>query len=421
MASVMRMPASLAGVTEAAIQAWLASPGQTVALGDPLVEIETEKAVFEYGAEAAGTIGALLAEPGAAIAVGDPIAVILEDGEGADVLDAVLAASGSAPSSVSDAAAVDTPTREAEPGPEPEASVPAARIFASPIVRRIARERGVPLESLHGTGPGGRIVRRDLERADAPAESIPAEASAPDASLPSTVQTSATRPLAAWTDVPLTGMRRAIARRLTESATTVPHFTVTAHCRMDALLALRRELNAIATHPISVNDFIVAAVARAQRAVPAANAVWNGDSIRTFAGVDVAIAVAIEGGLLTPVLRGVHLLSLIEIAGASRDLADRARAGRLRQEELEGGSFTVSNLGMLGVEQFTAIINPPHAGILAVGAATKRAVVVDDELVAATVMTVTLSADHRVLDGAVASEWIAAFTQFVEHPLGLLI
>jgi pyruvate dehydrogenase E2 component (dihydrolipoamide acetyltransferase) len=216
-------------------------------------------------------------------------------------------------------------------------------------------------------------------------------------------------------------MRRAIARRLTESSTTVPHFTVTAHCRMDALLDLRRQLNTIAPTPISVNDVIVKAVGGAMSAVPSANAIWNGDSIRQFSGADVAIAVAIEGGLVTPVLRGVDRLSLSEIATATRDLAERARAGRLKQAELEGGTFTVSNLGMLGVEAFTAIINPPHSGILAVGAAGRRAVVIGDEVVAATVMTVTLSADHRVLDGAMAGEWMAAFTRLIEEPLSLLI
>lgn len=217
-------------------------------------------------------------------------------------------------------------------------------------------------------------------------------------------------------------MRKAIARRLTESKTTVPHFYVTAHCRVDALLAMRQEANIGSQRKISVNDFVLAATARALVAVPAANAIWNGDSIRRFDHVDLALAVAVENGLVTPVLRGVDTLRLGEIAEAVADLAERARAGRIQQRELEGGSFSVSNLGMYGVDEFSAILNPPQAGILAVSAAKKRPVVGDDgNLAVATVMTVTLSADHRVIDGAVVTEWMKAFVDLIEHPIGLLI
>jgi pyruvate dehydrogenase E2 component (dihydrolipoamide acetyltransferase) len=216
-------------------------------------------------------------------------------------------------------------------------------------------------------------------------------------------------------------MRKAIARRLTESKTTVPHFYVTADCRVDELLELRRSVNAAAALKVSLNDFIVKAVAGALIEVPDANAIWNGDSIRRYDGADIAVAVAVDGGLLTPVLRDVHTASLSAIATQTSDLARRARDGRLQQHELEGGSFSVSNLGMFGVTEFSAILNPPQSGILAVGGAVQRPVVVDGELRVGTVMTVTLSADHRVIDGAVAAAWMAAFVRRVENPLTVLI
>ncbi len=215
-------------------------------------------------------------------------------------------------------------------------------------------------------------------------------------------------------------MRRAIARRLTESKSTVPHFYVVADARMDALLTMRAELNGDGDAKVSVNDLLVKAAAGAFRRVPEANATWADSAIRRYESVDIAIAVAIDGGLLTPVLRGVDRLSIGGVAAASADLVDRARRGRLKQEELEGGSFSISNLGMYGVKEFTAIINPPQSAILAVGAAAPRAVVEDDRIVSRRVMTVTLSADHRVIDGAVAARWIAAFVELVEHPIRIL-
>ena len=225
-----------------------------------------------------------------------------------------------------------------------------------------------------------------------------------------------------YRDVPLTGMRRAIAQRLTESKTTVPHFYVTAHVRVDRLLTLRREINAGGPRKISVNDFVVKGVAAAMVDVPAANANWNGDSIRYFESVDVAVAVAVPNGLLTPVVRGAQRLGLGELSTQIAQVADAARAGRLQQHQLEGGSFTVSNLGMYGVTEFSAIINPPQAGILAVSAAKQQPVVGEDgQIVVESVMTVTLSVDHRVIDGAVAAEWIAALVAYLENPVMLLL
>jgi len=429
MATVIRMPAVLASATEAAIQSWSVTEGQAIEVGDPLADIETEKAVVEYAAEVAGTVGRLIAQPGDNLAVGAPIAIILAAGEGADLVGPALAAAG-----IQDAPSPDAPAPAAPPSltspteplvagspseiPLPSSAAAAVsagpadhgdRVFASPIVRRLARERGLQLSALTGTGPDGRVVRRDLEGvkpsapADAPAVAAPAAGAS------------------GFTDVPLTGMRRAIARRLTESKTTVPHFYVTAHVRVDRLFALRAEVNESATRKISVNDFVIKAVACALVDVPAANSIWGGDHIRRFAAVDVAVAVAVEGGLLTPVLRSVDTASLTDISAVVAELAERARAGKLPQEELEGGSFSISNLGMYGVDEFSAILNPPQAGILAVSAAKQQPVVEDGQLAVGTVMTVTLSADHRVIDGAVAAEWMAAFVRRVEHPVSLLL
>lgn len=428
MATVVRMPAALAGVTEGAIQTWMLKPGETVTVGQPLAEIETEKAVVEYQAEVAGTVARLLVEPGDNVAVGAPIAVILAAGEGEDAIASALAEAGVADALAAPAASVDPAPATAEPvasqtspaadvvvaSPPEIGSSPGDRRFASPIVRRLARERGVDLAGLSGTGPGGRIVRRDLDAIPPTADAAPRAEERPASPDPS-------RDPGAVADVPLTGMRRAIARRLTESKSTVPHFYVTAHCRTDALLELRRQVNEAAERKVSVNDFVLKAVAAALLRVPEANAIWGGDVIHRFAQADIAVAVAVEGGLLTPVLRGVDSLTLTQVAAGVADLAERARAGRLQQRELEGGSFAVSNLGMYGVDEFSAILNPPQSGILAVGAAKERAIVVDGQLAVGSVMTVTLSADHRVVDGAVAAEWMREFVALIENPVSILV
>ena len=429
MATVIRMPAVLASATEAAIQAWSVAEGQTIEVGDPLADIETDKAVVEYAAEVAGTVGKLIAQPGDNLAVGEPIAIVLSAGEGEDAIASALAAAGVAdvpPASASrepDAPATVTPPTESQVAASPSEE-PSGRIFASPIVRRLAREGGLELSALVGTGPGGRIVRRDLEGAPASADGRRAAGSTPPGAAERTAASGAAASGmtgTGHTDLPLTGMRRAIARRLTESKTTVPHFYLTAHIRVDRLLALRSEVNAAAARKVSVNDFVIKAVAGALQDVPAANSIWGGDHIRRFDGVDLAIAVAVDGGLLTPVLRSVQTMSLTEVGAQVSELADRARAGKIRQEELEGGSFSISNLGMYGVDEFSAILNPPQAGILAVGAAKQQPVIVDGELAVGTVMTVTLSADHRVIDGAVAAEWMAAFVRRVENPVSVLL
>lgn len=414
MATVVRMPEVLANTGEAIIQTWLVTVGQEIAIGDPIAEIETEKAVVEYAAEVDGILARLLAEPGSTISVGEPIALVLAPGEtDADVDPSLLS------DAVQPHAAAHTDLESAAPVPEvADVAVESndRRLFATPLVRKLAREKGIDLDTVTGTGPSGRIVRRDLDRLP-PAE--PLTTTAPAVAVPRAEEEAP--PEGDYLDVPLTGMRRAIARRLTESKTTVPHFYLTADCRVDALLELRRTINESVATKVSVNDFILKAVAGALVEVPEANAVWNGDSIRRFTAADIAVAVAVDGGLLTPVIRGVDNLSLSVLSDRIGDVAQRARAGRIQQRELEGGSFSVSNLGMYGVAEFSAILNPPHSGILAVGGATQRPIVVDGELAVGTVMTVTLSADHRVIDGAVAAQWMAAFVRRIENPLTILI
>jgi len=427
MATIVRMPAALAQVTEGAIQTWLVEVGQSISVGDLIAEIETEKAVVEFASEVDGTVGRLLVRAGQNVDVGTPILVITAAGESEADIDTALAEIGSETAAApAEAAPTQSAVAEAPvsaPAAEPVAAESTAaptasadgRVFASPIVRRLAKERGLDLAALAGTGPNGRITRRDLEAAPSAVAAAPTTSSAPSAPV-------APGAPAAFSDVPLTGMRKAIARRLTESKSTVPHFYVTAHVKADALLALRKQANEGAEVKVSVNDFVLKAVAGALLRVPAANAIWNGDSVRQFTGADIGVAIAIDGGLVTPVIRGADRLSITEIQRTVADFAERARAGRIKLDELEGGSFAVSNLGMYGVDEFSAILNPPQSGILAVAAAKPRPVVGEDgQLAVANVMTVTLSADHRVVDGAVAAEWMAAFVDLVEHPVKMLV
>ena len=303
------------------------------------------------------------------------------------------------------------------------------RIFASPLVRKIAGERGIDLAAIEGTGPNGRIVRRDLEQFLAFARAQPAERGAVAAGeiaggVPQDGrQETAPRSPLPYGDrlVPHTPMRRAIARRLTESKATIPHFYMVTECVVDELLELRKRINESSPVKISVNDFVVMAVGAAFRDVPEANVTWTDEGMLEHGGVDISIAVATEGGLFTPVLRGVDGKRLSDIARESQDLARRARERRLRQDELEGGTFSISNLGMYGTLEFSGIINPPQSGLLAVGAAKQQPVVTDGAVTVATVMRCTLSIDHRALDGALAARWLAAFTTRLEHPLGTIV
>ena len=424
MASVVRMPSVLAGAAEAAIASWLVAPGDEVAVGQPLAEIETEKALVEYAAEEAGVVGRLVLAVGDTGEIGDAIAVLVANGETDADIDAALGTETPAPPPAQAPAPVPAATAAQANGHEAGADS-RGRIFASPLVRKIAGERGIDLAAIAGTGPNGRIVRRDLEQflAARPERGAVAAGEIAGGVPQDGRQESAPRPPLPHGDrlVPHTPMRRAIARRLTESKATIPHFYMVTECVVDELLQLRRRINESSPVKISVNDFVVMAVGAAFRDVPEANVTWSDAGLVEHGSVDISIAVATEGGLVTPVLRGVDGKRLSDIARESQDLAGRARERRLRQDELEGGTLSVSNLGMYGTLEFSGIINPPQSGLLAVGAAKQQPVVTDGAVTIATVMRCTLSIDHRALDGALAARWLAAFTTRLEHPLATIV
>lgn len=455
--TVIRMPEVATGSGSASIQSWLVAVGDAVGVGQVIVEIETEKAVVDYEAEVAGVFAGTLLGEGESADVGAPIAVVAVGGQSIDeaMTEAGLVA-GDAQTrpggeSMTQEGSTQGPTAQgfgtsgsAQPAEtaEPATSEPvptsgangtqaaSRRQFVSPLVRRLAREQGIDLTGVVGSGPHGRIVRRDLATIAATQETA-AVGAEKGAALPPPAK-SADGPKAevlalpphgsSFVDIPLTGMRRAIARRLAESKATVPHFYLAGECRVDDLLELRAQLNDGGTAKISVNDLVVKAAAWALKDVPEANASWTEEAIRRYDHVDMSVAVALPTGLITPVLRGVDQMSVSEVSSSVRDLVERARNGRLKQHEIEGGSFSVSNLGMYGVREFSAIINPPQSGILAVGATRRQPVVFDEDMVrVGTVMTATLSADHRVIDGAIAAQWLAAFVKRIENPLSILL
>jgi pyruvate dehydrogenase E2 component (dihydrolipoamide acetyltransferase) len=433
MATLIRMPEVAAGATEIVLSKWQVQVGSSVKMGDILAEMETEKAVVDYAAETDGIVHKILVTDGSSVEVGSPILILLSPGEDGSAGDALLggAAAVAAPVAAPIATPVAAPASpvvfEAPVAAAPVAATPMAPVISqqdglrklvSPIVRKIARERGVEISQLAGTGPEGRVVRRDLEKF---------LSSGAAATAPAGVAYSSSSELAkqdyssGYVTVPHTGMRRAIARRLTESKTTVPHFYLTADCKVDALLELRKSINETSPIKISVNDIVVKAVGSALMDVPESNVVWSPEAMQRYESADISIAVTTEGGLFTPVIRGVEKRSLSNLSMEITELASRARAGKLRQEDLEGGSFAVSNLGMFGTKEFSAILNPPQSGILAVGAASPRAIVEDGQVVVANIMTVTLSADHRAVDGALAAQWLSAFVKRIENPLSMLI
>ncbi|NMU89321.1 pyruvate dehydrogenase complex dihydrolipoamide acetyltransferase [Achromobacter ruhlandii] len=417
MAHLIKLPSVAAEADAGTRHQWLKQEGDTVAVGEALAEIETEKAIVEINAEQAGVLGRIVVQAGpASVPINTVIGVLLAPGEDASAIDKALAEHGAqsaaqpavaqpaaAPAAATYAAA--TPTTATSTAAT-SAPAPGTRRFASPLARRLAAQWHVNLLDVQGTGPRGRIVRRDVEAA---------RDRAPVAAAPQSSRAAGRR-------VPHSGMRRAIARRLTESKQQVPHFYLTVDCRMDALLALRAQANQGGAVKLSVNDFIVRAAALALREVPEVNASWHEDAIEFHAGADISVAVATDGGLVTPIVRDADAKPLSAIAAEIVELAGRAKVNRLKPEEFTGGSLTVSNLGMYGIKQFAAIINPPQAAILAVGAAERRPVVDDNgDLKAATVMTVTLSADHRVVDGAVGARWLAAFRALIEAPVRILL
>ena len=420
MARLLRMPEVAANTLEATLSDWPLGESAEFADGDAIATVETDKAVVDVPAEGGGVIVRTLVEPGATVAVGAPMALLADPGEVIDDVDAVLRALGgaSAPVVLDDPAAAVELNGQTPPEQVVGVATP-TRTFASPLARRLARDLGVAIDDLSGSGPGGRIVRDDVRRAAAASQSsepAPAPATAP----PEPATTAPAVIGGDYEDVPHTRMRRAIAARLAESNREAPAFQVRGSARVDALLALRKQLNSSSAAKISVNDLVVAAAARTHAAMPEMNAIWTPDAVRRFRAVDVAVAVATDRGLVTPVLRDVGNRTVSSIAAANADLVDRARSGTLRQEELEGGALTVSNLGAFGTEDFTAVINPPQSAILAVGAARQEAVVTDGELGIATVLRVTLSVDHRPIDGATAARWMKAFLALVEEPLRIL-
>ncbi|UWR51327.1 pyruvate dehydrogenase complex dihydrolipoamide acetyltransferase [Phaeobacter inhibens] len=429
------MPALSPTMEEGTLAKWLVKEGDTVASGDLLAEIETDKATMEFEAVDEGVIGKILIPEGSeGVKVNSPIAVLLEDGESADD----IGTTPSAPAAAADEAA-PAASEEAAPAPAQAATAatpaPAApqgadgnRIFASPLARRIAADKGLDLAAISGSGPRGRIVKADVENAKPQAAAAPATAPAPAAAAapagPSADQVARMYEGRTYEEVKLDGMRKTIAARLTEAKQTVPHFYLRRDIQLDALLKFRGELNKQLEArgvKLSVNDFIIKACALALQAVPDANAVWAGDRVLKMEASDVAVAVAIEGGLFTPVLQNSDTKSLSTLSTEMKDLAKRARDRKLAPHEYQGGSFAISNLGMFGIDNFDAIVNPPHAGILAVGAGVKKPVVgADGELAVATVMSVTMSVDHRVIDGALGAELLNAIKDNLENPMMML-
>ncbi|MBW4984121.1 pyruvate dehydrogenase complex dihydrolipoamide acetyltransferase [Mameliella sp. CS4] len=428
------MPALSPTMEEGTLAKWLVKEGDDVRSGDVIAEIETDKATMEFEAVDEGVIGKILVAEGTeAVKVNTPIAVLLEDGESAaDIADAPPA---TAPKAQAGAAPAGGPEKAAPPPPQ---NPDGTRIFASPLARRIAEQKGLDLSQITGSGPRGRIVKADVEAAIAPpapasetdtapalqaaaAAAAPAAPAASGASADAVLKTYADRP---HQEIALDGMRRTIAARLTEAKQTIPHFYLRREIRLDALMAFRKQLNdqlAPRGVKLSVNDFIIKACANALQQVPTANAVWAGDRILQLTPSDVAVAVAIEGGLFTPVLRDAHQKSLSTLSAEMKDLATRARDRKLAPQEYQGGSFAISNLGMFGIENFDAVINPPHGAILAVGAGVKKPVVgAEGQIEVATVMSVTLSVDHRVIDGALGAELLQAIVDGLENPLALL-
>lgn len=443
MATEILMPALSPTMEEGTLAKWLVKEGDAVKSGQILAEIETDKATMEFEAVDEGVVGRLLvAEGTAGVKVNTPIAVLLDEGEDASAA-AAPQASAAASSSASSAVAASGGS-SAAPAPAPAPAVaPAsggARVFASPLARRIAREKGLDLTTVKGSGPHGRIVRADVEGAqpgvakpaaapvaEAPKAVAPAPAAAPAAAMPTGMAAETVLKMyadRAYEEVPLDGMRRTIAARLTEAKQTIPHFYLRREVRLDALMAFREQLNKQLEGrgvKLSVNDFIIKACAMALQAVPNANAVWAGDRMLRLKPSDVAVAVAVEGGLFTPVLRDAEKKSLSALSAEMKDLAARAKTKKLAPHEYQGGSFAISNLGMMGIENFDAVINPPHGSILAVGAGIKKPVVMADGTIGvATVMSMTLSVDHRVIDGALGAEFLKAVIEALENPMVML-
>ena len=428
------MPALSPTMEEGVLAKWHVKAGDTVKAGDVIAEIETDKATMEVEAVDEGTItDILVAEGSEGVKVNTPIARLADEGGAA-------APAPKAPEKAAEPAKAEAPKAEAPKAAEAPAEAPKAapapaaapaqksgeRVFASPLARRLAKDAGLDLSSLKGSGPHGRIVRADVEAAAGKGGAKPATASASaPAAEARKVQSLAQMgiPDGSYDLIPLDGMKKAIARRMVESVQSVPHFPLFIDCEIDALMAVRAKVNALLEPKgikVSVNDFVIKASALALKLVPEANASYSPEGIAMHHNADVAMAVAIDGGLITPIIRKAELKSLSQIAVEAKDLAKRARDRKLKPEEFQGGTFSVSNLGMFGIKQFTSIINEPQGCIMSVGAGEQRAVVKNGQVVPATVMTVTLTCDHRVVDGATGARFLQAFKPLIEDPITML-
>ena len=411
------MPALSPTMTEGKLAKWLKKPGDAVAPGDVIAEIETDKATMEVEAIDEGTIGEIkVAEGTEGVAVNAVIATLIGPDENA----------GKSPAKPEIKAVVAARQPEVKQQSVPAAPSPprGARIVASPLARRLAKVAGLDLSAIRGSGPNGRIVKADIDSApQQSAQKLPTgTASTPHAPAGFDARHYADQLGMKYELRPASSFRKTVARRLTEAKQTIPHFYLTIDCRIDELLDLRKRMNAIAENDgkVSVNDFVIRAAALALRKIPDANVSWSDDGILAYADVDISIAVATPNGLITPIIRQADTKTLRQIAGAMRDLASRARDGKLKPLEYQGGTFSISNLGMYGVREFAAVINPPQACILAVGAGEQRAVVHDGQLAVATMMACTLSVDHRAVDGALGAEYLGAFKALLEEPYSLL-
>ncbi|TPO08795.1 pyruvate dehydrogenase complex dihydrolipoamide acetyltransferase [Mesorhizobium sp. B1-1-5] len=447
------MPALSPTMEEGNLSKWLVKEGDKVSPGDVIAEIETDKATMEVEAVDEGTVAKLVVPAGTeGVKVNALIAILAGEGENA----AAAAKSGSgapkAEAPKADAPKAEPPKEAPKPAAAAAASAPKAepapvanghaagdRVFASPLARRIAKDAGVDVTALTGSGPHGRVVKVDVEAAiasgGAPAAKAPAGAPSAPAAAPKPMSDDQVLKLFAegsYELVPHDNMRKTIARRLVEAKSTIPHFYLTLDCELDALLALRTQLNAAApmrkadkgevpAYKLSVNDMVIKAMAMALMAVPDANASWTENAMVKHKHADVGVAVSIPGGLITPIIRHADEKTLSVISNEMKDMASRARSRKLKPEEYQGGTTAVSNLGMFGVKDFAAVINPPHATILAVGAGEERAVVKKGEIGIATVMSVTLSTDHRAVDGALGAELLGAFKRLIENPMGMLV
>ena len=409
MAIDILMPALSPTMTEGKLARWLKNEGDKVSAGDVIAEIETDKATMEVEAVDEGILGRILVQEGVeGVAVNTPIAILVEEGE--DVPDASVAQTPAAVVQAAEPVAASIPPASAKAASKEESS---ERIFVSPLAKRMAKDRGIALGSLNGTGPNGRILKRDVEKGGNAAPVAPKTTPATPVAIDGDVKR-----------VPNSTMRKVIARRLTESKTQVPHFYVSVDIELDALLALRSKLNATAednSFKISVNDMMIKAVGLALKKQPGLNVQFTDAETLHFENVDISMAVSIPEGLITPIIRNADQKSLREISREAKDLAKRARAGKLKPEEFQGGTFSISNMGMFGVRDFAAIINPPQAGILAIASGEKRAVVRGDQLAIATVMTATLSVDHRAVDGALGAQWLNALRDIVQNPYTLVV